>query len=255
MWRMPSYDELDPQALDTGEIHIDGSAFVKLWRHCEASRRQVVADVHTHRKGKAHGIVATQDSAAVYRDQEIVAAITALDDASWWYERNHTATILRTCDDYIATFRTTFRHARGITFVDPHLDPRETRYRESISSMLTFISRVNPACRIEFVAQGNPAEGSGDGLVATLAEALHGLGLFVSVKLVRREFFRPFSHDRFILSNFGAFSLTNGIDVDLSARPRKMTVCLLEQKVSEELQRDITAATAVSSCQRFDLAT
>lgn len=43
-----SYDDLDPHAFDTGEIHIEGSAFVRLWRHCEATRRQVVADVHTH---------------------------------------------------------------------------------------------------------------------------------------------------------------------------------------------------------------
>jgi hypothetical protein len=43
-----SYDDLDPNAFDTGEIHIEGSAFVKLWRHCEATHRQVIADVHTH---------------------------------------------------------------------------------------------------------------------------------------------------------------------------------------------------------------
>jgi hypothetical protein len=43
-----SYDDLDPHALDPGYIHIEGRGFVKLWRHCEATGRQVVADVHTH---------------------------------------------------------------------------------------------------------------------------------------------------------------------------------------------------------------
>jgi proteasome lid subunit RPN8/RPN11 len=59
------YDDLDPQALDTGIIHLDGSHFGKLWDLCAERKLMVVADVHTHPGGsgqsssdRAHPIIA-----------------------------------------------------------------------------------------------------------------------------------------------------------------------------------------------------
>lgn len=59
------YDDLDPHALDTGIIHLDGSHFGKLWDLCAQRNLTVVADVHTHPGGsgqsqsdRAHPIIA-----------------------------------------------------------------------------------------------------------------------------------------------------------------------------------------------------
>jgi proteasome lid subunit RPN8/RPN11 len=59
------YDDLDPHALDTGIIHLDGSHFGKLWDLCAERKVIVVADVHTHPGGsgqsssdRAHPIIA-----------------------------------------------------------------------------------------------------------------------------------------------------------------------------------------------------
>jgi hypothetical protein len=59
------YDDLDPHALDTGIIHLDGRHFGKLWDMCKARGLTVVADVHTHPGGvgqsgsdRAHPIIA-----------------------------------------------------------------------------------------------------------------------------------------------------------------------------------------------------
>lgn len=59
------YDDLDPHALDTGIVHLDGSHFGRLWDICRAKKMTVVADVHTHPSGsqqstsdQAHPIIA-----------------------------------------------------------------------------------------------------------------------------------------------------------------------------------------------------
>ena len=45
------YDDLDPQALDTGIVRFRGPAFGQLWDLCEELDLDVVADVHTHPGG------------------------------------------------------------------------------------------------------------------------------------------------------------------------------------------------------------
>lgn len=45
------YDDLDPHALDTGIVHLDGRYFGRLWDICKAKNMTVVADVHTHPAG------------------------------------------------------------------------------------------------------------------------------------------------------------------------------------------------------------
>jgi proteasome lid subunit RPN8/RPN11 len=59
------YDDLDPHALDTGIVRLDGRHFGKLWDLCKARGLTVVADVHTHPSGaeqsgsdRAHPIIA-----------------------------------------------------------------------------------------------------------------------------------------------------------------------------------------------------
>jgi proteasome lid subunit RPN8/RPN11 len=59
------YDDVDPHALDTGIVRLDGRHFGKLWDLCKARGVVVVADVHTHPGGsgqsasdQAHPIIA-----------------------------------------------------------------------------------------------------------------------------------------------------------------------------------------------------
>lgn len=42
------YDDLDPHALDTGAILLDGAVYARVFRECERRGMRVVADVHTH---------------------------------------------------------------------------------------------------------------------------------------------------------------------------------------------------------------
>ena len=42
------YDDIDPQALDTGLVHLHGNKLPKLWAHCRSRGYGVIADVHVH---------------------------------------------------------------------------------------------------------------------------------------------------------------------------------------------------------------
>lgn len=42
------YDDIDPGALATGIVRLNGGAFAKLWQICRDRDLEVVADVHTH---------------------------------------------------------------------------------------------------------------------------------------------------------------------------------------------------------------
>lgn len=45
------YDDIDPHALDTGEVTIRQTALPRLWAHCRARGYGVVADIHVHPRG------------------------------------------------------------------------------------------------------------------------------------------------------------------------------------------------------------
>ncbi|HGO6073382.1 TPA: hypothetical protein ACK3Q6_004978 [Burkholderia cepacia] len=45
------YDDLDPHALDSGYVHIDGCHMGLLWALCREQGVSVVADIHTHPRG------------------------------------------------------------------------------------------------------------------------------------------------------------------------------------------------------------
>ncbi|HEX8386863.1 MAG TPA: Mov34/MPN/PAD-1 family protein [Rubricoccaceae bacterium] len=46
--RFVYYDDVDPHALDSGVVDLDGAAFGPLWSLCRRNGLSVVADVHTH---------------------------------------------------------------------------------------------------------------------------------------------------------------------------------------------------------------
>ena len=45
------YDDIDPNALATGIVVIDGRKLGKLWAHCRDTGRSVIADIHVHPGG------------------------------------------------------------------------------------------------------------------------------------------------------------------------------------------------------------
>jgi len=66
------YDDIDPGALDSGIVIIDGRRLGALWAHCRDTGYEVVADVHVHPRGyrqsksdKANPIIAEKGHVAL----------------------------------------------------------------------------------------------------------------------------------------------------------------------------------------------
>jgi hypothetical protein len=77
------YDDLDPHALDTGIVRLDGRHFGRLWDLCKARGLTVVADAHTHPTGagqsgsdRAHPIIARAGHLALIVPNFAAAPVT-----------------------------------------------------------------------------------------------------------------------------------------------------------------------------------
>lgn len=77
------YDDVDPHALDTGIVHLDGRHFGKLWDLCRARTVTVVADIHTHPgsagqsdSDRAHPIIARAGHLALIVPNFAAAPVT-----------------------------------------------------------------------------------------------------------------------------------------------------------------------------------
>lgn len=77
------YDDLDPHALDTGIVRLDGHHFGRLWDVCKTHGQTVVADVHTHPAGaqqsgsdRAHPMIARAGHLALIVPNFATAPVT-----------------------------------------------------------------------------------------------------------------------------------------------------------------------------------
>jgi hypothetical protein len=67
------YDDIDPNALRSGIVEIDGRRLGALWAHCRATGRSVVADVHVHPHG--HGQSASDQANPIIAEIGHIAII------------------------------------------------------------------------------------------------------------------------------------------------------------------------------------
>ena len=67
------YDDLDPEALASGIVEIDGRRLGSLWAHCRETKREVVADVHVHPYG--YGQSSSDQANPIIAEREHIAII------------------------------------------------------------------------------------------------------------------------------------------------------------------------------------
>lgn len=56
------YDTIDPHALDSGYVHVDGRHLGQLWDICRKRKTSVVADIHTHPGGYGQSAIDRKES-------------------------------------------------------------------------------------------------------------------------------------------------------------------------------------------------
>lgn len=86
------YDQLDPNAFDSGIIRFGGRYFGALWERCRRTSTTVVADVHTHpggfaqsRSDQAHPMITQPNHMALIVPHFAVGAYTAANIGIYQY--------------------------------------------------------------------------------------------------------------------------------------------------------------------------
>jgi hypothetical protein len=87
------YDDLDPNSLSSGIVHLDGRYFGRLWDACRERDLTVVADVHTHPWGEgqsasdqAHPIIARRGHIAFIVPRYALAPVRLEDVGMYRYQ-------------------------------------------------------------------------------------------------------------------------------------------------------------------------
>jgi hypothetical protein len=113
----------------------------------------------SHHVAQLTGIIAGRKTALAYTSEDVVRSIDRLDTAEWWTRNRDSLLLARTTSEYLRHLNLALRHANFLMFIDPHVDPRQRRYREFIRLLLAARRpEGRPGPRIEIHRQS-----SGDG--------------------------------------------------------------------------------------------
>lgn len=75
--RLVYYDDLDPHALDSGIVILDGGCYGKLWKLCRDTGLDVIGDVHTH-LGQPHQSSTDQENPMIGNRGHIAIIVPGL---------------------------------------------------------------------------------------------------------------------------------------------------------------------------------
>lgn len=192
----------------------------------------------------AGGVVATASIKDAYLDESVVECIDALPKARWWTGRGSSVRLERSLAAYRQNLDLILRHARSLQFIDPHLDPRESRYR-GVVDLLAHAGKRSPPPRVEIhrvcyrgsgpnrqVLDREDLEGA---FRDALASPLGGAGLQAEI-LIWDDF-----HDRYLVSNLIGIGMPNGFDT--SGKPGDLTTWTrLSRTDRDDVQREFEEA-------------
>jgi len=94
------------------------------------------------------GIITSNDIAAEYSANTLVASVEKLSGAPWWAGQNQSMRVGRNFEDYLQALNLVLRHANSIMFIDPHIDLVLPRYKDFISLLQAAGNRL-PRPQIE----------------------------------------------------------------------------------------------------------
>jgi hypothetical protein len=153
------------------------------------------------------GIVTTDEIAAQYpRTHQQIAAINRLPSAHWWSKRESTVRVTRTAASYIDHLRPLLMSANLLSFIDPHIDPRKSHYRD----FSRLIQEATHRCPLPLI-QIHRAIGEGRTDWKAVFDAV--LGPIVRATGVRIELYIwDEMHDRYMISDIVGISMLNGFD-------------------------------------------
>ena len=192
------------------------------------------------RQPMAGGVIATASVKDAYPEEPVVERIDLLPKAPWWRGRGSSVRPERSLAAYRRHLGLVLSHARSLQFIDPHLDPGESRYRGFLE-LLSGAGDRAPSPRVEIhrvcyrgsgpnrrVLDRQDLEGA---FRDALADPLGVAGLQAEV-FVWDDF-----HDRYLISNLMGIGMQNGFDT--SGKPDDLTTWTrLSRTDRDDVQRE-----------------
>lgn len=189
------------------------------------------------------GIISTQDIVQGFQDEPFVASIERLSNTPWWSSRSPSVRLLRSISEYKEKLSLVLRCANSISFLDPHLDPTQGRYRDFISLLTEMSGRIpKPLIEVHRVCYYNTRdkrdqnnENGWRNLFDSWKMPLLNAGISVNVT-IWDDF-----HDRYVISNLVGISVPNGFDT--TTDPNGVTTwSRLGRKERDDIQREFDPA-------------
>jgi len=204
----------------------------------------------SHAASPLDGIVATRCVTDCFPGEASVASIDRLVSAPWWTGRSPSVRISRVRVEYEQKLRLVLQCANSIMFIDPHLEPTLTRYRD-FTQLLLSIGNRRPATLVEshrgcYTGSGQnrqfPLESDWRTIFqGALSVPLRNIGLTAEV-FIWDDF-----HDRYVISDLIGISAMNGFDTT-SAVHNLTTWTRLGRTDRDDIQREFDPA-----CNRHGL--
>ena len=192
-----------------------------------------------------NGIIApeTVKNTSIARNA-IVASVEKLASADWWGDRTISVRIVRNMQEYRNKLRLVLARANSVMFIDPHLDPANSNYKEFFKLLLdTRRPDVQPLIQIHRKIWIDPRERAGpcdtldqsktywrEKFTKQLAPSIH-----TNQKV--EVFLWDNFHDRYLISDLVGILVPNGFDT--TTDPKSITTWTrLSRGVRDDVQRE-----------------
>lgn len=170
--------------------------------------------VASHGAISLQGIVATDSTCGQIEAQPLVVPITRLSSAAWWTPRSSSVRLNRTLAAYRQHLGLVLTCSNSVMFIDPHLDPSQSRYRDFLGLLQVMAGRapaplieIHRVCYFDARDKRNQHNEAGwRGSFASWVAPLRAAGLAVEV-FIWDDF-----HDRYLISDLVGVSIPNGFD-------------------------------------------
>lgn len=185
------------------------------------------------------GILSCKATKGAFPNEVLVASIDRCRSANWWKTaaEGGPPRIGRNTAAFLDAFGLVFRHAAHVIFMDPHLDPERSDYREFVQLLVqcrgASLIEIHRVC-YEGMGSRNIVENSE--WERRFNEKLWPVARQHSLRI--RVFIWPDEHDRHLVTNLMSFHLGHGFSIS-GASTAKMTCSRLTRTQSDVIQREV----------------
>lgn len=194
-----------------------------------------------------HGIIVSEVIRKTYKNNPLVESVNRLSisDYQWWSpgDNSNPIQLKRNIDAYKKTLMLILRRAKSMMFIDPYINPTHTRY-ESLIQLLEAVGERADKPYIEIHC------------------SIKSWGNIESMKDIFQKKFKPVLkncekieifvwgkddfHDRWLISNLGGISMSNGFDT----HPTELaTWTRLRPDIRDNIQREFDPSTYAKTLQ------